>query len=625
MSPSGRSPARWTESGEASERGRNRWLRRRGWKLGLRARLFLLSLSLTSIVLLAGGAYLERAFRAELEGRIETELVQTCRTARIAVELLPTTAPPAEVQRLAMRLGASSGARVTVVDANGTVLGDSGVGSERVPQLEWHGGRPEIVAAHGAGLGVVRRHSDTIGMDMLYVAMPFEHESMRGTVRMSLPMQSVEAAVGQVRVATTMAMLLALGFSLLISLVSAQYVTRTVRDLFAVARALVRVEPNHREQSPTGDDLGGLAGSINEMAQAFGETVGTLARERDRFGAVLEGMGEAVVALDGQGAITLCNRSALEILGWKEAPLGKALLEAIREPALHDLATFAEDSPTDPHEVEVATRDGRSLLARAARLSSPEGGVVLVIRDITALRRLENVRRDFVANVSHELRTPVSTIRATAETLLAGALDDPKHAQRFLGALVRNAERLSHIIADLLDLSRIEAGELAIDLQPVSVATAVHRAVEVVEPTARDKNVTLALDVESGSTVVADEKALDQVILNLLDNAVKYTPDGGHVLVRLRRIDDNALRVEVADDGPGVSEQHRGRIFERFYRVDAGRSRELGGTGLGLSIVRHLMEAMRGEVGFEPNTPRGSTFWFQLPDAGRLSTVPDNP
>jgi two-component system phosphate regulon sensor histidine kinase PhoR len=177
----------------------------------------------------------------------------------------------------------------------------------------------------------------------------------------------------------------------------------------------------------------------------------------------------------------------------------------------------------------------------------------------------------------------------------------------------------------LLDLSRIEAGELAIELQPVSVAAAVHRAVEVLEPAARDKNVTLELDIESGSNVVADEKALDQVILNLLDNAVKYTRDGGQILVRLRPSNDGALRVEVADDGPGVPEQHRARIFERFYRVDAGRSRELGGTGLGLSIVRHLMEAMRGEVGFEPNTPRGSTFWFKLPDAGRRSAVPENP
>jgi len=417
------------------------------------------------------------------------------------------------------------------------------------------------------------------------------------------------------------AAVLAAAISVVLGFASAHFMTRSIRDMFHVAGAIVPVEPSHREQSPTGDDLGELAGAINEMAQTYQDTVSTLAQERDRFGAVLDGMGEALVAIDGDGKVTLCNRAALQLLGWSESPLGSTLLEAIRQPVLHDLVHRASEPGKSTREAEIETqfeaRRGRRLLARATRLSGPDRGVVLVLRDVTELRRLENMRRDFVANVSHELRTPVSTIRATAEALLDGALEDKEHAVRFSKAVLRNAERLSRIIADLLDLSRIEAGERAIDLQPVTIASAARRALDVVSDTASKRGLTLSVDVEEGVAAEADEAALDHVMLNLLDNAVKYTSEGGHVQVWAQPTGDG-VRIEVRDNGPGAPERHRERIFERFYRVDTGRSRELGGTGLGLSIVRHLVDAMAGTVGFLPNVPQGSVFWVDLP-ASRAS------
>lgn len=575
-----------------------------------------------SLALVVGGAYLEHSLRAQLEQRVEDELVALSHIARDAVELVPQDAPQSQVQRLAERLGKSADARVTIVNAAGKVLGDSQVEAERVPALENHANRPEIVEAKIDGEGVVRRYSSTVDIEMLYVAVPYRRGDERGVVRVSLPLEDVELAVGRLRLIMVFAAVMAVAFSVFMSFVSAHSVTRTIRDMFSVARALVRVDQTHLEASPTGDEIGGLAGSINEMAQAFTDTVGTLAKERDRFGAVLEGMSEALVVLDGEARITLCNRAALRLLGWPEAPVGRTLLEAIRQPALHDMARRARKQGESPEEVEVETRGGKTLLARATHLSGPGGGVVLVMRDITELRRLENVRRDFVANVSHELRTPVSTIRATAEALLGGALEDREHATRFSKALLRNAERLSRIISDLLDLSRIEAGEQDIDIQPVTVGTAVHRALELVEDAASKRKIAVETDIEPGIAALADEKALDHVLLNLVDNAVKYTPEGGHVQVWARRQEDE-VRIEVRDDGPGVPDRHRERIFERFYRVDKGRSREIGGTGLGLAIVRHLMDSIGGEVGYKPNHPTGSVFWLTLPIAERLSAYPE--
>jgi two-component system phosphate regulon sensor histidine kinase PhoR len=570
----------------------------------------------------AGGGYLEKSLRAQLEHRIESGLVGLARTSKEAMELLPADAPPAEVQRLAMRLGASAQARITIVDARGKVLGDSQVLPGEVTALESHTDREEILRAFRGGVGVARRFSTTVKQEMVYAAVPYRHGGQEGVLRVSLPLRDVDVAVSQHRMVMLFAGVLALVFSVFMSVVSAHYATRTIRDLFSGARALVRIEPTHLAASPTGDEIGGLAGSINEMAKTFEGTVRTLAQERDRFGAVLEGMGEALVALDGESRVTLCNRAALTLLGWSEAPVGKTLVEAIQQPALHDLAQRARREGKSAQEVEVETRGGKHLLARAARLTGDDGEVVLVMRDVTELRRLEKVRRDFVANVSHELRTPVSTIRATAEALVGGALDDKEHAMRFTQALLRNAERLSRIIADLLDLSRIEAGEQKIEIQGIGVGTAVHRAVEIVEGEAIKRGLKITLDVEGDLAVLADEAALDHVMLNLLDNAVKYSSDGGQVTVWARRVDGQA-RIEIRDDGPGVPERHRKRIFERFYRVDKGRSRQVGGTGLGLAIVRHLMESMDGSVGFLPNDPQGSVFWLVLRLADRPSLTPE--
>jgi len=238
----------------------------------------------------------------------------------------------------------------------------------------------------------------------------------------------------------------------------------------------------------------------------------------------------------------------------------------------------------------------------------------LLLEDVTAVRRLESVRRDFVANVSHELRTPVAVIRANAETLLAGAKNDPVMSTKLIDGLHRNAERLARILADLLDLSRLDAGQYRMELAPTSVRTVTEQSLTAVEPQAQARKINVLVAIPERLSVKADAKALDQILVNLIDNGVKYTQAEGHVWVEAKELGD-AIRIEVRDDGPGISDKHRARVFERFYRADPSRSREAGGTGLGLSIVKHLVESMGGEVGVEPNAPRGSIFWLQLPRA----------
>jgi two-component system, OmpR family, phosphate regulon sensor histidine kinase PhoR len=412
--------------------------------------------------------------------------------------------------------------------------------------------------------------------------------------------------------AVVFATLVTLGVALSMSWIAARLLAGRLSRLVTHTRDMSRSESDRRLLVAESDQmLSGVAGSIVSLSKELGETVDALARERDRFAAVLENMSEAVLAVDARQHITLVNRAAFELLELDSDPLGRPVVEVLRAPGFQKLLDAAEGGRPASEEFEVTVSTTKRVLAQAAPPQDTVGTVV-VMHDVTELRRLETMRRDFVANVSHELRTPVSIIRATAETLEQGAIDEPEHAARFLEALIRNAERLGRIIADLLDISRIEAGEYGIEPTPLALTSAVQRTAEATSSQAEARDIDLQIDLSEDLCVAADPNALDQVLLNLIGNAVKYTGEGGHIVVRAHT-GDGQVRVEIEDDGPGIALTHRDRIFERFYRVDSGRSREVGGTGLGLSIVKHLVTSMEGEIGYEAASPRGSIFWFTLP------------
>ncbi len=385
---------------------------------------------------------------------------------------------------------------------------------------------------------------------------------------------------------------------------------RSRRELRALATAAAEVTAGGpRRIADTGGELGVVTTLINRMADDAQQTLAALRGERDLLGSVLDSMTQGVIALDDDRRITLINPAARRIFALPGVPIGEPFADQVTVPEA--LALVAGDQLDGVAEFTAAPG-----IRAVARITAQRSGVgrLLVVDDVTAIRRLETIRRDFIANVSHELRTPVSVIRANAETLQGGGKDDPQFADRLIDGLHRNAERLARIIADLLDLSRLDAGHYRLERQPVDVAAAVGQAVTAVEHAATTRGSTVTVAVPPGCAVLADPKALDQVLVNLLDNAVKYAPAGGKVEVRARR-QGRGVRIEVADDGPGLAPVHRARVFERFYRVDPGRSRDQGGTGLGLSIVKHLVESMGGAVGVDANQPTGSIFWCELPAA----------
>ncbi|MDH5673345.1 MAG: ATP-binding protein [Myxococcales bacterium] len=583
--------------------------------IGVRGKLFAASLVLLLAVGTVSGLYLEASMRSWLEARIADDLVDHARTCADVVEVAKAADSVERVDGLADRLGRSTGARITIIAEDGRVLGDSELDPQAVYAVENHGRRPEVLDARARGRGVIERYSVTIGTRMLYVAVPFEREDgLRGVARASTPLSEVDAVVGRLRLLLLVAGAIGLVLAVIMSGLASHLMTRTLRALVQTTRDISRGERSSDLPVTSGDELGGLAGSVRRLAADLEAGVDELRQERDRFETILESMSEAVLALDADGRITLANRAAAALLGGPEVlEEGRPLLETLRAPQLVDLIDAARSASAST-EFDLAAAVGashRRIVARAAPISS-SGGVVVAMHDVTEVRRLETVRRDFVANVSHELRTPVSIIRANAETLLSGALESPDTARRFIEPMQRSATRLGALISDLLDLSRIEAGQYRLEPTGLGLAPLVQRAAEGVSLAADENETRVEIDVDAELQLRADPDALEQILVNLLDNAIKYSGKGGHVRVGAERRGER-IRVEVSDDGPGIEERHRARVFERFYRIDTGRSREMGGTGLGLSIVKNLITIQGGEIGVEPNRPKGSRFWFTLP------------
>ncbi len=588
--------------------------------LGFRRRLLLASLALVSVVDLAVGVYLEVRLRDSLDSRIRQELG---RDAQTVIEVLDDTssAPTSasddalaatrrELDAVADRFGTAMEARVSVVDVDGRLLADSDLSLDELPLAEDHGGRPEVVAARAGELGVARRKSSTVGSDMLYVAKLMQDGSGR-VVRVSVPLSQVDEEVSQLRWILGLGGVAALVAAAMLALVASRLLSRSLRTLVATAQ--------HEAGALPEDDALEPPSSFNALADDLRRTVRLLGNERERFETVLETMGQAVLALDAELRISTVNRAGRQLLGLPEAVEGRSLLDFVRVPALSELIEQAAAGKPASAELDLGASPRKRI---QAHVTAPRhgGGTVVVMHDVTELRRLETVRKDFIANVSHELRTPVAVIQANAETLRAGAIRDPERAKAFLDALVRHAERLGRLVSDLLDISRIEAGRYPLLVEPVDLASVVHDTIAALALQASEKGISLVSRLPGELWVAGDDKALEQVLFNLVSNAIKYTPTNGHVEVDAVVIEreggePSRLRVEVRDDGPGIDPRHHGRVFERFYRVDSGRTRDMGGTGLGLAIVKHLVEAMGGGVGVDARRPQGSTFWFTVTTA----------
>jgi two-component system phosphate regulon sensor histidine kinase PhoR len=550
------------------------------------------------------GLLLDRSLQNALARRTADEL------DRQAALVFLMAAGRTDWDPLADAAGAALGAQVTLLAGDGRVLGDSEVEATNIAGVENHAQRPEIVEARRSGRGVAVRRSRTIGVPLHYVAV-HRGDGPLATVRIARRLADIEAESEQLRrglVAAGAFLLAAVGG---IAALAAAWYRRTVRSMVDAAGAVA--EGRSRSRLPVSPGaLGRVAASFNAILDRLDGSLQALARESDRRDGVLSGLDEAVFAIDAGWSVVLANGAAEAIVGRKVSPgvpldlaLAPAHVDAIRKSADGDgRAELVFDGP--PMRIMLAKLGPRQ----------PSGDRVLVLDDVTSVRKLERIRRDFVANVSHELRTPVAVLQANAENLLDGGLEDDVAARAMVEGIHRHAERLSRVIADLLDISRIEAGQFRLDAVEHRLLPMVAPVVAGLLPIVEARGATLQIDVPATLRVVADSKAWDHVLTNLLDNATKYGAQPGGAVVVRARARNGFVRIEIQDDGPGIDPKHHDRLFERFYRVDKGRSREMGGTGLGLSIVKHLVESMGGAVSYRSAEPRGSVFVVDLPRAG---------
>jgi two-component system phosphate regulon sensor histidine kinase PhoR len=586
-------------------------------RLGIRAKLFTASLALIVVSLAAGELYLRPTIENDLMARIRADLSARLALVAVQAQTLAATgdASSKEWDALADRLGPLARARVTFIDGQGVVQGDSELAGEALERVENHSSRPEVRAAlQGRSTDEVR-FSATLRRRLLYTATPVAGPGNM-VARLSLPLAEVDQAVARLRTILIIGGLVALLAAVMLSSGAVVLLARELRHVTAIARRMSAGELDLRSRLDTHDEVGELGRTLDHLAENLSRSLRELRDERDLLGRILEAMREGVLVLDSERRILRFNGSLREMLLLDTAAVGRPAIEAVRNAELQTLvdAAIAGQEPVTG-EIEVAGLRPRSLLVHATRLSGEPRCVLVVLFDVTEVRRLETVRKDFVANVSHELRTPIAAVMSAAETLRTAARTDPAATGSFVEIIERNARRLGDLVQDLLDLSRIESKEFRLAVDTFDLSHVVARTLEFHEERATPKRMRMSAALPPQLPAVrGDATALERVLSNLIDNAVKYCPEGAAVVVTAEDL-GGKLRVTVSDDGPGIEARHLPRLFERFYRCDPGRSRAMGGTGLGLSIVKHLVEAMGGSVQVESTSGQGTRFSFTIPTA----------
>jgi len=535
--------------------------------------------------------------------------------ARILERSLPSN--PAAVDAFCKQAAKlAAGMRITVIQPSGKVIGDSDADPAA---MENHADRPEVQAAFTGGYGRVVRKSPTLGLPMMYVAVLSRNSPENRVVRAAFSLSHIDQTVHELQARVALAGVAIAIAAAMICLIVSGRVARPIEEMKRGVQRLAAGELGHRIHVPLSEELGSLAEVINEMAAQAEDRIRLITAQRNEQEAVFSSMVEGILAVDMRERVLRMNQAAGELLRVQPASAqGKTIPEVVRNPDLQKFVAAALSSPA-PTEGEVVLRNGgeRWLQAHGAALNDASGsrvGAVIALNDVTRIRRLEGFRRDFVANVSHELRTPITCIKGFVETLLDGAVAEPKAAENFLKIIARQADRLNAILNDLLLLSKLEEQERkeSLTTEEAALRDVLDTAVQLCAPKAEGKRIAINVRCEEGLRAKFNVALLEQAVVNLVDNAVKYSEPGKSVYVEaLRR--DGAIVIRVRDEGCGIGEEHLPRIFERFYRVDKGRSREMGGTGLGLSIVKHIAQAHGGTLAVESTLGKGSLFTLTLP------------
>ena len=520
----------------------------------------------------------------------------------------------AGLDRFCKEAGKKSSTRITVIAESGRVIADS---EKNQALMDNHRDRPEVREALAGRIGTSRRYSQTLKRTMMYLAIPLAGDM--GVIRTSMAVTPIDEALGAIQVKIVLGGIIIALITALISLFISRRISRPLEQMKNGAGHFARGNLEYRLPVPESEEMGELARAMNEMASQLDQRIRTIIGQQRELESVLASMEEGVIGVDMEERVLGINPSAARILGCDPSTSkGRTIQEVIRNPVLQRFVAKALSGQEPVQEDILFFSDRERLLnTRGTSLLDAGGnriGALIVFNDVTELRWLEKVRQDFVANVSHELKTPITAIKGFAETLQESALTDHEAAQRFLGIIQRHVDRLIAIIEDLLTLSRVEKGsELEkMVFQQGRVNDVLKRAIHVCRPLAREKAISVQWSEEEDIWVRMNEALLEQASVNLLNNAIAYSEPGQEVHIEVSR-NDVEVTIGFHDQGIGIEKQHLPRIFERFYRVDRGRSRDHGGTGLGLAIVKHIVEAHGGHVTVESTPGKGSTFRIHLP------------
>jgi two-component system, OmpR family, phosphate regulon sensor histidine kinase PhoR len=548
----------------------------------------------------------EDAYFATLRDGVDVQAKLVSVAAR---PFLSTPHAPSEIDALAKQLGREAGVRVTIIDRTGVVLGDS----ESDPAtMENHATRPEVAAALKGDQSESQRRSATVGYDTLYVATPIVNQGqILGVARVALPLDRVNSVSSGLVLAVTLGGLAAIILAVLVAFLIARGIAGPINVLTTAAGRMAKGDLDQRILSRSNDEIGRLADAFDTMADRLQTTVKTISAEKNTLTAVLSTMADGILIVEN-GRVTMANRAASALLGAAISTLqGSSYVEALRDHELSGVLQRCLAEGTQQSGTAEVGSARRLLRIVAAPLRGEQRGALALLQDLTEVRRAEMVRRDFIANVSHELRTPLASLKAVVETLEEGAIDEPEVARDFLSKMHGEVDGMSHLVSELLELSRIESGQVALRVEPEDVEALERESAGRLAAQAERSGLKLGVEVPPDLPMVAaDRQRIQQVLLNLIHNAIKFTPPDGKITVGARREGDWMV-LSVADTGAGIPAEDLPRIFERFYKAD--RSRSNSGTGLGLAIAKHVVQAHGGRIWVESVEGRGSTFYFTLP------------
>ncbi|MFH0984820.1 MAG: ATP-binding protein [Candidatus Omnitrophota bacterium] len=585
-------------------------------KIGFAKRLLVLYGIIFILVLIINdwtlSRFLEKRDLAELQNSLTRQAVLIREAA------FPLLGNSERLQEQIRKISAGTDVRVTIIDLNGVVLADSSESPAELSQMENHALRPEVTAALRKETGVSIRYSMTLKTRMLYVAMPIlDREQVRGVVRAAMPIARIDQILASVRRSVMFTAVPGILIILLAGILFSNHLTKRIRRITSVAERYAREDWSEKILMDGQDELKMLANTMNQMAASLRSRIEDLETEKGKVAVILDHMNEGVIAVDRQKQVVLVNPTAEKLFGCMASEVQrKSLIEITRHPQIEKIVDLAfREQKTVSEELHLSGETKKVLRLSVVVLKGPAREIdgILVFHDMTELRRLENIRKEFVANVSHELRTPLTSIKGFIETLLAGASKDPATSERFLKIVAEETDRLGRLVEDILTLGEIEQGASLIKKEKVDLSAELPAILERFKSRLSEKQISVENHITPQPLWLSgDRDKIHQVFINLLDNAIKFNkPEGRIVLSADQNLEGVTITIE--DTGSGIPEEAQRRIFERFFRVDKARSKELGGTGLGLAIVKHIMEAHGGHATCQSTPGQGSRFSVFFP------------